>query len=423
MSNKGKAYSALKYAMITVLLGSYLLQIILVLSNLYDVGDERFFCNELIRFQTQGLWNSFADGISHLFVICSSALSILIGSNLLAIRLLNIFLVPLALFIWFHIVRLVVTKPIVRDLAWLSFAYVLLITKTGAMFFHGLNDPLMVVLALGALLFLIKYIKNGKTTSMVMAAILSGMMLWVRLFSVLILGGILVWMVFHALLQKPRLRNFLHGGMFFLVIIIVALIVQIPSLSEHGKLSFERKSSPGQSWNDRNWVMGMMRLPIGSVFCYAQPGWEQVEEYIDKNGAQSIPKGLIGQVKRDPKFMLDNFASNVVVRFQYILIVSIGLLFLPLLDFLRNPEFWFSKKNCTILPFLMVFFSVGLGVSLIIISYVAHRWQFMAVSSSIVLASVQLERYGNTKILTIFKYSQLIFLLGGSLFFIISKVI
>lgn len=423
MFNKGKTYSVVKYALLIVLAMSFLSHIVMDFSKPDSIGDEGFYCPEIARFQTQGLWDSFAGGISHLFVILSSALSLLVGSNLLGARLLNILLLPLALFIWYHIVKLVLTKPVARDIAWLSFAYVLLIAKTGRMFFVGINDPLMIVLGMGVLLCVLRYIKTDKTVSLVMAAILSGMMLWVRSFSVLIIGGISLWMVLHALFQKPRLRSILHGSMFFFVLINVALLVQIPSISEHGRLSFENKSSTSGDWNARNWITRVLRLPSGSIFAYAGPEWEQVDEYIERHGAQSIPKGFVDSVKRDPKFMLDNFASNLVVRFPYILIVSIGLLFFPLLDFLRKPEFWFSAGKRTLLPSLMVFISVSLGVSLVIINYVEHRWQFMAVASSIVLASAQLERYENKKLLTMLMYSQLVFLLGVSLLSIISKVL
>lgn len=414
-------YTLIKYALLLILAASFLMHIIMDFSRPGFVGDEYFYNVEITRFQDQGIWNSYAKGISHLFVLLSSALSLLVGSNLLGARLLNILLLPLALLIWFKIIKQIVAHPRIRDLAWLSFAYLLLMAKVGGMFYYGVCDPLMIVLALGALFFIVSYLKDGAFLNLVLAAILSGMMLWVRQFSILILGGVFAWIALTALIRKFQARYLLQASSFILIFLVVAMVVQVPSLVEHKKMSFERKSLSGD-WGARNWLMGVMRLPKGSVFSYARPEWQQVENYISQHGTGSIPKGFLGRVKRDPKFMLDNFASNIVIRFPYILLVSIGLLMIPLLDYLRKPELWFSSENQMLLPFTMVFFSVGLGVSMVIISYVEHRWQLMAVGSSLALASAQLERYNGTRLFKFVTYAQLAFLLGMGILSTISKV-
>lgn len=413
-------YCYLRYALLALLFLVYIVRIVYDLSKPLQ-GDEYFYGVEISRYELQGIWGSFSQGISHLFVVLASILSHVSGSNLLGARLLNIILLPVSWLILDKVIRLINNDVRVSFVASMTFGFVLLISKAGEMFFYGVNDPLMIVLALVTILYAVKYSISYDWKHLFLTAVSAGMMLWVRQFSILIIAGILTWVAIISIKRRKFLNSILRLVLFVLVFSIVVLIVQMPSLADHGRVSFEKKNISGD-WGARNWVMGVMRIPAGSIFAYKRPSWEQVDEYKLLHGKEKIPRGFIGRVIMDPKFMVDNFSSNLFVRFPFIILSSILLFIIPFFDFVRKPEYWLSTSNNDVLPLLMVLLSVCIGVSLVIVSYVEHRWQFMSVTSALVLASKQLESYPARKYVCAAINMQMLLLIALGLLYLILKV-
>ncbi|HOF59756.1 MAG TPA: hypothetical protein PLM19_01780 [Candidatus Syntrophosphaera sp.] len=360
--------------------------------HLVRSGDEGFFLKELDRFRADGLWQSFADGISYMHVLLVSALAALVGSPLLAGRLLNLLLLPLALYLGSRIMRNTGVSGMVFHVALVTLAYMLVFCQTGKMFYRFLSDPLMLVLAMLSICFMQEYFLKGKTGSLVIAALTAGMTLWVRSFAVLIMAGLVAHLLWNALLSKPRGKVVIGLFIFVVLALATALVVQIPSLAEGNGLSFENKSGDG-NWAERNWLTRLNRQSNGSVFSYVRISWEDVELYKQAYGEDSIPKSLVEIAKHDPKFLVDNIVSNLFIRAPFVMSISAGLFFLLFLDLMRKPG-WLWRKSA--LEANRVFFwvaaSVSLGLSLIIINYIEHRWLFLAAFCVLTLGAIQLER-------------------------------
>lgn len=360
--------------------------------NLTSSGDEGFFTKELVRFQTDGLWQSFSGGISHLHVLLASVLAALVGSPLLAGRLLNIFLLVVALFLGALIIQSLNLRRSIELVTTVTYAYMLVFSQVGKTFFRFINDPLMIVLALFSFYMFQLYYKSNKTWFFILASIASGMMFWVRSFSLLIWAGILAFLMQQAVIRKPRLKGIFLLACFVIISVAVALLVQIPSISENGRLSFESKSGDGD-WGARNWVTRYVRRSNGGIFSYQRVDWDEIERFKQEYGENAIPGSLLGKVRKDPKFMADNFVSNLIIRIPYVLFASIGIYFLLFLDLLRRPRWLFEKDtNQPRLLFLLVTASVSLGVSLIIINYIEQRWLMAPVICVLLLAAVHLDR-------------------------------
>ena len=185
----------------------------------------------------------------------------------------------------------------------------------------------MLLLALSSMYFLLNYNNTLLLKDLIIAALFSGMMLWVRSFSIIIMGGYLAWIFLFAILKSPFWKNFGRAVIYVLIIVLIALIPQIPSLLENGNINFEHKGGKEHNWDERNWLTRVKRYNSGSIFAYKRASWEEVDEYKRIYGENSLPHGLKEKFKVDPKFMIDNFVVNVCFRVPYILLVSIGFFF------------------------------------------------------------------------------------------------
>ncbi|MDD2228149.1 MAG: glycosyltransferase family 39 protein [Candidatus Cloacimonetes bacterium] len=391
-NTRGKLLKAMLIIVWLLLFAGFAVKALDAALNLDGSGDEGFFLKELASFQTDGLWRSFADGISHLHVLLVSAVAAVVGSPLLAGRLLNIILLVVALFLGSLIIKNLNLRRSVELVTTASYAYMLVFSQVGKTFYRFINDPLMIVLALFSLYLFQQYYKSNKTWFFILASIASGMMFWVRSFSLLIWAGILAFLILQAAIRKPRLKGILLLACFVTISIAVALLVQIPSISENGRLAFENKSGEGD-WGARNWVTRYVRRSNGGIFSYQRVDWDEIERFKQEYGENAIPSSLLGKVRKDPKFMADNFVSNLIIRIPYVLLASIGIYFLLFLDLLRRPRWLFEKDtNQPRLLFLLVAASVSLGVSLIIINYIEQRWLMAPVICVLLLAAVHLDR-------------------------------
>ena len=408
-----------QYILIFLFIIIYISQIIQIFNNSNPIGDESYYLMELNRFRNDGLWKSFSSGISHLYILLSYLFSFITKTDLLSLRIINVLILPITIYLMWLIIKIIISNKDMIKLALLTSIFLLICTKTGGMFFAGINDPLMILLALSSMYFLLKYNNSLLLKDLIIASLFSGMMLWVRSFSIIIMGGYLAWIFLFAILKSPFWKNFGRAVIYVLIIVLIALIPQIPSLLENGEINFEHKGGNEHNWEEMNWLTRVKRYNSGSIFAYKRPTWEEVDEYKRIYGENSLPHGLKEKFKIDPKFMIDNFVVNVCFRVPYILLVSIGFFFLSFLNYLRLLEKWCFKKNRDNLLLLLTTLSVWLGVSLVIINYVEHRWQFMTAFCTLVLgaesaAQFQKQKYYN--ILIILQYSFLIIMSTISVF-------
>jgi len=410
------------YILILLFFFIFIFKTIQCFSTPNSIGDEGFYLNELNRFREIGLWKSFSEGISQLWILLAYLISLITGNDLISIRIINILLLPVALYLMYSIIKEFIEDKNLLILSMLSCVFLLIATKTGTMFFLGINDPLMIIFCLSTMYFLLKYNNSWAIKDLIIASLFAGMMFWVRTFSIIILGGFIAWIFLIVLLKHPFWKNLFRAIVFCILTIIIALIPQIPSLAEKGQLAFEHKGTENHNWGEINWLTRIKRESAGSLFAYKRPSWEELDEYKRTYGDKSIPIGLIEQFKYDPKFIIDNFIVNVFFRVPYILALSIGFLFLAFLNYLRLPEKWFIDKNLGGLLLLLTSISVCCGVSIYIINYVEHRWQFMTAFSALVLGTICAANFEKKKIYNLLLISQYGFLLFMSILSVINLV-
>jgi len=133
-----------QYILIFLFIIIYISQIIQIFNNSNPIGDESYYLMELNRFRNDGLWKSFSSGISHLYILLSYLFSFITKTDLLSLRIINVLILPITIYLMWLIIKIIISNKDMIKLALLTSIFLLICTKTGGMFFAGINDPLMI---------------------------------------------------------------------------------------------------------------------------------------------------------------------------------------------------------------------------------------------------------------------------------------
>lgn len=406
-------------AIALILVALAISQAIEVFSNKTPIGDELFYLEETSSFLSQGMWNSFRDGTSHLFVSISGLLSVLVGDVLISNRIIALLMSLIVMLYGYKLMCLFCMTPQLKTIAFLTLSFLIFASQSGRFFYRGVSDSLMIAILLPAVLYLSIFFKTESFISLILSALLCGISLWVRSFSMLIIVGMLLSFLVFIVAIRFKLKTILQFSSYVFLIVFVSLIVQIPSLLETGKLSFENKNRHND-WAAVNWLTSRMRLDGGSIFSYQQPTKAAVADFIQAHPNYLIPKSTYQRFKADPKFAVDNFVSNLFIRIPYILFMNLFMLIVPLVDLASRPlgatdhEFFF---------FFYCIISTVLIISLcaIIIRSIDHRWVFFSMLTLIPLAVHHLSSYSH-KLKQVIIFSQFAAIFIMSSYYLISTI-
>lgn len=376
------------------------------------IGDEGFYLSEIAIAKSIGLWKSFSSGTSHLYSTIGYLISLVMPNPLIGLRLFSILLSLAAFVIALSLIQRITPNLIIRKLSAITMAYMFFCSKTGGMFFVAINDALLVTIALVTVLFLLKYLQTKKYKELVLTALFSGLMFWVRSFALLVFGGIVLGVAVIPIMRDgiSIWKSSIRTCIFILITVLVALLVQIPSLIDNKAISFENKSRD-RDWAAWNWLAQKERIPSGSIFLYSRPPYEVVQRYLDEQGSSSIPRSLIEKMKADPKYMVDNLVSNLFVRLPFVLLMSMGMFFFGLMSILREPDRWRFRLKPQSLALLIIFLSVSIGVSLYIINYLEQRWLFIPAVMGMLLGAGRISELPEKSIDKLSKVQLLVLLL------------
>jgi hypothetical protein len=168
--------------------------------------------------------------------------------------------------------------------------------------------------------------------------------------------------------------NFALKLRYSIVVFILILSVNIPSLKENGTLSYDLKSPPKSikaTWGQRQYLAQLLinkdELKKGS-----HPTWTETQEYINLNGKKSLPISISDAVFFDFKLTIKeffkDFANTLFLGFRQLGLILILILVIPLINFSKNRKLEYNY-------FLPVSFLIMIAIfSFIIISNVELRW-------------------------------------------------
>ena len=362
--------------LIISILFSLLFVVIRIVPSTSPTGDEGFFIKEFERFENTGIYSSFSQGISHLYVLTVYFINLFISDYLISGRVLSLVSGIIIIFFVYQIAILLDLRKPYKLLLILNVLTILLYSRSG--YLMSINDPLMVACATTVVYFLILYMQKKRTKHLIITSILMGFLFWIRYFSILIVPGVIISIIaFEFFAMKRFWKKLSRLALFLFTMTVIALTPQIPSIIENKTLSFEKKNY--ERWEKRNWLDHINRIDCGSFFCYDRTPWEAVDEYISENGEKSIPGSLLDRLKMDRKFFFDNIVSNLFIRIPYLFLLNFGLLFFLLFDFFRIPEKWLKSNFFPKLSLSLISISTILFLSIVIITYIEMRWVVLTI--------------------------------------------
>ncbi len=174
------------------------------------------------------------------------------------------------------------------------------------------------------------------------------------------------------LIHKKRVNVFLNIKI-PLLLLCFFVILNIPSLINNHSFSYDNKKPPitaRSNWSQRQYLAQLM-VNNGQLENHQHPSWDQTDAYLNKNGANSLPNGLISGMLFDVKLTIKEFFKDFAdVIFQsirqtgFVVFINLCLLF----------YFIYTKKTLDFIFLPLATFVMISIFSLIIISYVESRW-------------------------------------------------
>ncbi len=335
-----------------------LLSILYIINIPEGRGDEQLFINDLVLIKTEGWLVAIEKSISIPYLLLAYPLSLII-KNYIALRLVNLFLViGLCLYFWKR------NKPTVSFFA----AFVFYIS-TVIFFFYGTNDALFTITLIVFFNEVFNIYENHSfKSSLAFTALICA--LFTRVLTLMYLPIIMLAFV---IIYKHR-KNIKFKFLLPLLFTLALLIINIPALKANGSLSYDFKVPPkavSVTWVQRQYLAQTL-VNKGKLQKGKHPSWEATQHYVNSNGLESLPKGILESVFFDVSLTIKEFFKDLFYAFiasiRQIGLVSILIIFMPLFT-------WYKNKQITYNMFVPVSYGVMLFFfSFIIISNVELRW-------------------------------------------------
>lgn len=354
-----KKTKVVETAFLIVVLAYFFISAFYFLGKVSGAGDESLFMDDLAFVKEKGWTVAIAKNISVPYLILAYPLSFFM-ENHLALRLVNVLLLAL-LFFYFYKQKRKFTFPF--------YMYLLFFVSTVGYFFMGTNDTLFFV---GLILF-INEVSNLQTDGKWNGALAFSALL-VAFFTreLVFVYFPVILLCFYAIYIKrgfSKVKYWYPLGIFCLMVLL-----NIPSLTSKGKFSYDLKSPPSTTtatWAQRQYLAQLM-VNKGELPNYKHPSWEQTDAYLEKYGADSLPKGILEGLFFDLKLTVVEFFKD----FYYSVFFGfrqLGLILLVPLFFMIKNVFSSRKLEMTQLLPLSLWIMIAV-FSLIIISFVELRW-------------------------------------------------
>lgn len=357
---KDKIFKGIIYVYYFSVVIYFLMSTVYFLSSVPGSGDELLFISDLDLIKDKGWIYAIEKNISIPYMVLSYPLSLFL-ENYIALRLVNFVLLILMMYYLYK--RSFQPKLIL-------FGYLLFYLCTAYYFYVGTNDVLFFI---GLVVFIneVYLLQKGEKWNGSLA--FSALLLSFFTRELILVYMPVVTLCFFIIYKERNNRSKINWKQPILLALILILI-NLPSLINNKSISYDLKLPPTgvkASWSQRQYLAQLM-VNSGQIPNNTHPSWSQTDEYLEKNGLDSLPDGIIEGVLFDFKLtVLEFFKDFYTCIFQGFR--QLGLI-------LILPVFFFFKeiiKERKISLDLLIPFSLLMMVSIfsfIIISYPELRW-------------------------------------------------
>ncbi|GAB5400426.1 MAG: hypothetical protein Aureis2KO_20110 [Aureisphaera sp.] len=323
-------------------------------------GDEALFIADLTLIKSEGWWVAIEKGISIPYMLLAYPLTFFLDLHV-ALRMVNLILFGALLYYFYK--RLRIRK-------WDFYGLLLFFFSTVGYFMAGTNDTFFVV---ALVIFIVETYRllayeNKKSLAWcgvgLVLAFLTRKLIFVYL-PVILLALFFLWKF-----RKVNLKTLMIPAL----LLILGLGLNFPSLNSGNGISYDQKLPPegvSATWPQRQYL-AQLWVNEGKLSNYNHPNWKQTDAYLEKNGAESLPKGVLDGMLYDPELTLKEFFKDLVFSITYgvrqLGLILPTLLIMALLGLYRIRRLsWNSFVPWSLLIMIGIF-------SLLIISFVELRW-------------------------------------------------
>ena len=350
--------------------GYLLLALYYFLSKPAGGGDEALFIADLQFIAKSGWSAAIHKGISIPYMILVYPLTFLV-KPVIALRGVNILLFG-GLLLYFYRVQ---------GFKNLNFyALLLFFYSTVGYFLAGTNDTLFVVCLVIFMVETHAILASNEQSSLFWWATAVVVAFFTRELIIVYAPVLILALLFILKKRKGNVRSLIIPAL--LLVLFVAL--NIPALSQNKMLSYDKKLPPKTTtatWVQRQYLAQLL-VNEGKLANYNHPNWNQTQEYLDKNGASSLPSTIVEALLFDPKMTIKEFFKDFLFISIYgtrQLGLILGIVFILLLN-----QF-IMKRKLTVALFLPTAVLLMTTIfALIIISFIELRWLAPVFISAIV---------------------------------------
>ena len=323
-------------------------------------GDESLFISDLQLIQTDGWVTAISKGISITYMALSYPLTFLLESHI-ALRAVNVLVFAALLFYFYKRFK-------IKELNF--YLLLLFFYSTVGYFMAGTNDTMFVVplvLFICETYYLLTTTKARSLAALGCALILS---VFTRELIILFLPVVVLAVILLIRKKKGSLKSL---GIPVLLLLI-GLLVNLPSLQTNGRLSYDQKLPPDgvlATWPQRQYLAQLL-VNEGKLKNYNHPDWQQTDAYLIDNGETSLPKSVGEGIFFNPALTVKEFFKDAVYSVAYGS-RQLGLMLPTLLILGVLSLFKFRKIDVKdFIPLTVL--GVICTFSFLIISYVELRW-------------------------------------------------
>lgn len=348
------------YFLRVTVLGYLVLAFYYFLSKPVGGGDEALFLADLQLISSEGWIAAIKKGISIPYMLLTYPLSQLVEPYI-ALRGVNLLLFAGLVMYFFRIRK-------IKDLDF--YALLFFFFCTVGYFMSGTNDTIFIV---SLVIFLVEshhILTNANKSSLLWWGIGAVVALFTRELIILFAPVILLSLFFILKKKKARLRTLSVP----LVLGALMIVLNLPSLSENGTLSYDKKLPPkstNATWSQRQYYAQLL-VNQGKLANYNHPGWKQTQQYLDKHGKDSLPRSFSESMFFDPALTIKEFFKD----FIYIVLYGsrqLGLILAIILFYALRTVIKDRKWHVHLFLPSAVFIMMCI-FALIIISFVELRW-------------------------------------------------
>ncbi|MEZ4874037.1 MAG: hypothetical protein R2793_00920 [Flavobacteriaceae bacterium] len=355
-----KALPYFKYLFRILIVGYTVVTMYYFLGKPAGSGDEALFLADLQLISQRGWSHAIAKGISLPYMVLTYPVSKMV-SGIVALRGVNILLF-LGLVAYFKMYRKVKGS---------DFYFLLLFFYSSLGYFMvGTNDTLFIV-SMTVFLAETHFLLSSEPPKKLF---FWGLGLVIAFFTremVLLYLPVVAWAVFLVLKRKGIQWKSLTLP-FVLGLVLFAL--NYPSLSAKGKLSYDLKLPPSEitaTWPQRQYL-AQLWVNEGKLKNYNHPTWIQTQKYLDKNGANALPKTIFSSLLFHLPLTFKEFVKDFIYILQYS-VRSMGLMLVLSLFF--GVRFLLKQRKVNEQTFLPVAVLLIMGTfAFVIISFIELRW-------------------------------------------------